>query len=121
MAGVSGRDERADFYAEARERFKLRLTLLGVNGCAPRDDTFVVNGCGCDGCECALPEVGGGEVAAPETRVAGVRFRDSGKTYYVDPGDLDLTPGQPVIVETSRGREIGAVVVAPHEVIASRL
>jgi cell fate regulator YaaT (PSP1 superfamily) len=119
MAGMNLSDDLPQpDYAAARERFKLRLRLLGVSGAAPKPD---FGDCGCDGCGCALPAIAGGEVAVAETRVAGVRFRDSGKTYYVAPGALELTVGQSVIVDTSRGREIGMVVVAPHDVATSRL
>jgi cell fate regulator YaaT (PSP1 superfamily) len=123
MADLSVVDaERRAFYVAARERFKLRMQLnQPASACQAAPGSFVVTGCGCDGCACALPEVSGGEAAMPAARVAGVRFRDSGKTYYVEPAGLDLRVGQPVVVDTSRGREIGAVVVAPHEVISSRL
>lgn len=119
MADVSARH---DFYAAARERFKLRLRLNGAAAaCQTPAASGVVDGCGCDGCDCALPAVAGGEIETATMVVAGVRFRDSGKTYYVAPGELALTVGQAVVVDTSRGREIGTVVVAPHEQIASRL
>ncbi len=49
--------------------------------------------------------------------VVGVRFRRATKVYYFDPGALrDLTPGDDVIVETSRGREMGRVIVGPQEI-----
>jgi len=41
------------------------------------------------------------------TQVVGVRFRNSKKIYYFDPGDLDIEKGQEVIVETVRGNEFG--------------
>jgi len=77
--------------------------------------------CGCDGCECALPSVEGAAVELASADVAGVRFRDSGKTYYVDPAGADLQIGQHVIVESSRGQELAQVVIAPQQVIASTL
>lgn len=49
-------------------------------------------------------------------RVVGVRFKKAGKTYYFDPGDLELTQGSNVIVETARGVEFGEVVLPPREV-----
>ena len=49
-------------------------------------------------------------------KVVGVRFKHAGKIYYFDPGDIELTAGDPVIVETVRGIEYGQVVVAPKEV-----
>lgn len=48
-------------------------------------------------------------------RVAGVRFKKAGKIYYFDPESWELAPGDQVIVETSRGVEIGHVVVRPKE------
>lgn len=50
------------------------------------------------------------------TLVIGVRFKEAGKIYYFDPGDLEITTADHVIVETARGIEYGAVVVAPKEV-----
>ena len=41
--------------------------------------------------------------------VAGVRFKTAGKVYYFDPRDLQLSIGDDVIVETSRGIEFGEV------------
>ena len=42
-------------------------------------------------------------------KVAGIRFKEAGKIYYFDPGDLHLTVGDNVIVETARGVEYGTV------------
>ena len=42
-------------------------------------------------------------------KVAGVRFRGSGKLYWFDPAGFDIRPGSHVIVETSKGPEYGAV------------
>ena len=42
--------------------------------------------------------------------VVGVRFRPVGKIYYFDPVDLELKDGDLVIVDTSRGLELGKVV-----------
>lgn len=49
--------------------------------------------------------------------VVGVRFKRASKVYYFGPGNMpDLGPGDEVIVETSRGREMGRIVVGPQEV-----
>ena len=49
--------------------------------------------------------------------VCGVKFRGVGKQYYFSPGDVeDIQVGDHVIVETSRGRELGEVTMAPTEV-----
>lgn len=49
--------------------------------------------------------------------VVGVRFRNAGKIYYFEPGNLDLKAGTHVIVETARGVELGTVLTAPKEVL----
>lgn len=43
------------------------------------------------------------------TKVVGVKFRSTGKTYFFDPLDFDLVQGDEVIVETARGIEFGKV------------
>jgi cell fate regulator YaaT (PSP1 superfamily) len=49
--------------------------------------------------------------------VVGVRFKDSGKTYFFDPNGYDtLSQGEQVIVETVRGLELAKVILAPHHV-----
>lgn len=48
--------------------------------------------------------------------VVGVRFKKAGKVYYFNPGAIDLTVGDKVIVETSRGVEYGEVVIGPKDV-----
>jgi cell fate regulator YaaT (PSP1 superfamily) len=49
--------------------------------------------------------------------VVGIRFKDSGKTYFFDPNGLEpLAQGDPVIVETVRGLELAKVAYPPHEV-----
>ncbi len=49
-------------------------------------------------------------------KVVGVRFKKAGKVYYFDPGELDISKGDCVIVETARGVEFGDVVIGPKEV-----
>lgn len=49
-------------------------------------------------------------------RIVGVRFRTAGKIYFFAPGDLNITKGDHVIVETARGIEYGTVVGAAREV-----
>ena len=41
------------------------------------------------------------------TEIIGVRFKSGGKQYYFDPQGQQVTPGQGVIIETSRGVEYG--------------
>ena len=42
-------------------------------------------------------------------KVIGVKFRNSGRVYYFDPGELDIQAGQGVVVETARGVEYADV------------
>ena len=54
--------------------------------------------------------------------VVGIRFKDSGKTYYFDPTQTDaVVQGQYVIVETARGLEMARVSELPHEVEESAI
>ena len=46
--------------------------------------------------------------------VVGVRFREIGKIYSFDPGDLVLRRGDHVIAETAKGYEFGTVVLGNH-------
>ncbi len=53
---------------------------------------------------------------------AGVRFRRAGKIYYFRADDLgDLAVGEHVVVNTSRGRELGWVVIAPSQMVDARV
>lgn len=49
-------------------------------------------------------------------KVIGVRFRNGGKVYYFDPAGVELKREDQVIVETSRGVEIGTVLLTDKEV-----
>lgn len=53
--------------------------------------------------------------------IIGVRFEKTGKIYYFDPLDFDISTGDKVIVETVRGLECGLVVIAPKEVEEDKL
>ena len=53
--------------------------------------------------------------------VIGVRFQNAGKLYFFDPGELWPTPGDFVVVETTRGIEFGEVVTAVHEIDDTQL
>ncbi|MGI6620988.1 MAG: PSP1 domain-containing protein [Bacillota bacterium] len=48
--------------------------------------------------------------------VAGIRFKEKGKVYYFDPGDIPLKLGDKVLVETVKGIEMGTVVIEPRDV-----
>jgi len=87
--------------AQARERFKERFNSGGpVAGCLCETD---------------------GENAGPSERVTGVRFLDSGQTYFFDPGEFELKQGDWVVVETNRGFEAARVVIAPSQMLQTSL
>lgn len=48
----------------------------------------------------------------------GIRFKRAGKVYYFDAGDIALEPGDYAVVKTSRGMELGHVVIAPGQVLS---
>ena len=48
-------------------------------------------------------------------KVIGVKFRNSGRVYYFDPGELDIQAGQGVVVETARGVEYADVTMGVTE------
>ena len=48
--------------------------------------------------------------------VIGVRFKKAGKVYYFSPAEVWPRPGEYVIVETTRGVELGEVVTGAREV-----
>jgi cell fate regulator YaaT (PSP1 superfamily) len=48
--------------------------------------------------------------------ITGIRFNRAGKIYYFDAGDIALAPGDYVVVKTTRGMELGHVVIAPGQV-----
>ena len=87
---------------QARKRFKDRLDAgLPVAGCECESDTESQDG--------------------PTARVAGVRFLDSGQTYFFDPAAFELEYGDWVVVETNRGLEAGKVVIAPSQMLQASL
>ena len=48
--------------------------------------------------------------------IVGVRFKKPGKIYFFDPGDLQISNRDFVIVETSQGQEFGEVAIANRTV-----
>ena len=50
------------------------------------------------------------------TEIVGIRFKKNCKTYYFSPNNLKIEKGQYAIVETSRGVELGEVVIGNREV-----
>ncbi len=53
--------------------------------------------------------------------IVGIRFRKAGKVYYFNPAGIDLEVNDYVILETSRGLELGHVVIAPRQVLANEV
>lgn len=53
--------------------------------------------------------------------IIGVRFKSVGKIYYFSPGNLKMTEGTKVIVETARGVECGEVVLCNRMVDDERI
>ncbi|MBI4289030.1 MAG: stage 0 sporulation family protein [Chloroflexi bacterium] len=51
--------------------------------------------------------------------VVGVRFKRAGKIHYFNPTGFELKVGDLIVADGGRGPEIGRVVVAPPQVIAS--
>ncbi len=51
--------------------------------------------------------------------VTGIRFKKAGKIYYFDAGDIELQAGDYAVVRTSRGVELGHVVIAPGQVVSA--
>lgn len=49
-------------------------------------------------------------------KIIGVKFRNGGKSYYFDPGELYIKQGDDVIVETARGIELGHVSISVKNV-----
>ena len=49
-------------------------------------------------------------------KVVGVKFKDTGKSYYFAPGGFNPAQGQAVIVETARGLEYGTVSMTVKEI-----
>ncbi len=49
------------------------------------------------------------------TEIVGVHFENSGKVYYFSPGDLKLSVGMQVVVDTARGVETGTVSIANRQ------
>ncbi len=48
--------------------------------------------------------------------ITGIRFKKAGKIYYFDAKDVELKAGDYTVVKTSRGMELGHVVIAPGQI-----
>ena len=50
------------------------------------------------------------------TEVISIRFKSGGKLYFFDPRDTAVQPGSKVIIETSKGLELGECMKGNHQV-----
>lgn len=53
--------------------------------------------------------------------IVGIRFKRAGRVYFFDPAGIDLAVNDYVVVKTSRGLELGQVVIAPEQVLDSEI
>ncbi|MBR6887314.1 MAG: stage 0 sporulation family protein [Selenomonadaceae bacterium] len=51
-------------------------------------------------------------------QIIGVRIKKAGRILFYEPNEEELSKGDSVLVETSRGLECGKIVVAPRELLA---
>ena len=55
------------------------------------------------------------------SRIVGIRLQGSGSLLYFDPGNLELSLLDTVMVETETGIKQGCVVIAPDQVVYSEI
>ncbi len=53
--------------------------------------------------------------------IVGIRFKKACKVYYFDPTGIDLEVNDYAVVNTTRGLELGRVVIAPRQVLVNEL
>lgn len=53
--------------------------------------------------------------------LVGIRFHRAGKVYYFDAAGIPLKANDCVVVETTRGQELGWVVIAPGQVLSPNI
>ena len=51
--------------------------------------------------------------------IVGIRFKRAGRVYYFSPAGTELEVNDYVVVKTTRGLELGHVVISPKQVLAS--
>lgn len=61
------------------------------------------------------------QVLPEEVEIIGLKFKDTGKTYYFDPKKNILAKGDDAIVETARGLEFGKVTIGNKKVKSSEI
>ncbi len=60
-------------------------------------------------------------VEPQEILVVDIQFKKGGKIYYFDPGSFILSPGDEVIIDTSRGAEYGFCASGNHTVSSNKI
>ena len=55
------------------------------------------------------------------SKLIGVRFQQADKVHYFDPGELDVSLLDSVVVETDQGLETALVVIDPAQVVYSEV
>jgi len=55
------------------------------------------------------------------SEIIGVRLQSAGKVYYFDAADIPLEINDDVVIDTSRGHELGKVVISSKQVIHSEI
>ena len=53
--------------------------------------------------------------------IVGVRFKKAGRLYYFDPAGIELEVGDYVVVNTTRGVELGCVAISPKQVLVNEV
>ena len=53
--------------------------------------------------------------------IVGIRFKRAGRVYYFDPSGIDMKINDYVVVKTSRGLELGQVIIAPEQLLDSEI
>ncbi len=53
--------------------------------------------------------------------IVGIRFKRAGRVYYFDSAGIDLEVNDYVVVKTTRGLELGHVVISPKQLLASKV
>jgi cell fate regulator YaaT (PSP1 superfamily) len=53
--------------------------------------------------------------------IVGIRFKKAGRVYYFDPAGIDLEVNDYVVVQTTRGLELGYVVIAPRQILVNEV
>jgi cell fate regulator YaaT (PSP1 superfamily) len=61
------------------------------------------------------------EAAGPMIEIVGIRFKPVGKIYYFSPDGVQYYPNEKIIVETSRGLELGYIVIPNKNISAGKV